>query len=141
MSDALQAAQVSVTRVRENLDELKNALTESRTKLEALRQQQDELRRQVQTLSGQRASLEALQSDAREENGGQSVTDWLQVQGVEKHGVVLDVISVDAGYEAAADLVLGDWLSAFRAELASFDALDAEPSPGLRLVDLSNASR
>ena len=141
MSDALQIAQASVTRARENLDDLKNALGESRAKLETLRQQQDELRRQVQALSGQRASLEALQSDAREENGGQSVTDWLRVQGVEKHGLVLDAISVDAGYEAAADLVLGDWLSAFRAELASFDALDTEPSSGLRLVGLSSASR
>ena len=97
MSDALQAAQAGVTSVKENLDELKNALGESRVKLETLRQQQDELRRQAQALSGQRASLEALQSDAREENGGQSATDWLGAQGVEKQGVVLDAISVDAG--------------------------------------------
>ncbi|MDB2379741.1 chromosome segregation protein SMC [Luminiphilus sp.] len=141
MSDALQAAQAGVTSVKENLDELKNALGESRVKLETLRQQQDELRRQAQALSGQRASLEALQSDAREENGGQSATDWLGAQGVEKQGVVLDAISVDAGYEAAADLVLGDWLSAFRAELAAFDSLDTEPSSGLRLVDLASARR
>ena len=65
VSTELADAEQAVVSQKTALDSLKETLQSSRSELEALRQKQDELRREIQALTGQRASLEALQSDAQ----------------------------------------------------------------------------
>ena len=83
VSTELADAEQAVVSQKTALDSLKETLQSSRSELEALRQKQDELRREIQALTGQRASLEALQSDAQASSSGDFVSEWLGNHGIE----------------------------------------------------------
>lgn len=135
VSGELADTEQAVGRHRTALDSLKKTLQSSRSELEALRQKQDELRREIQALMGQRASLEALQSDAQARSLGGSVINWLDNHGIAQSTPLVDAIIVDEGFEVAADVVLGDWLVALQAELTSLSSCNDAPPAGLTLVD------
>ena len=139
-SDLADAEQAVVTQ-KTTLDSLKEALQSSRSELEALRHKQDELRREIQALTGQRASLEALQSDAQARFSGDFVSEWLGNHGIEQAAPLVEAIVVDEGFEAAADVVLGDWLVALQAELTSLSSSIDVPPTGLTLVDAEPGER
>lgn len=139
-SDLADAEQAVVTQ-RTTLDSLKEALQSSRSELEALRHKQDELRREIQALTGQRASLEALQLDAQARSSGDFVSEWLGNHGIEQAAPLVEAIVVDEGFEAAADVVLGDWLVALQAELTSLSSSIDVPPTGLTLVDAEPGER
>ena len=84
VSTELADAEQAVVSQKTALDSLKETLQSSRSELEALRQKQDELRREIQALTGQRASLEALQSDAQGSSSGDFVSEWLGNHGIEQ---------------------------------------------------------
>lgn len=133
-SDLADASQAVDTR-KAALESFKAALQSSRSELDALRQKQDKLRREIQALTGQRASLEALQSDAQARSSADFVTEWLGKHGIGHTSPLVEAIVVDDGFEAAADVVLGDWLVALQAELASLTSNTDAPPAGLTLVD------
>ena len=139
-SDLADAEQAVVTQ-KTTLDSLKEALQSSRSELEALRHKQDELRREIQALTGQRASLEALQLDAQAGSTGDFVSEWLGNHGIEQAAPLVEAIVVDEGFEAAADVVLGDWLVALQAELTSLSSSIDVPPTGLTLVDAEPGER
>ena len=139
-SDLADAEQAVVTQ-KTTLDSLKEALQSSRSELEALRHKQDELRRKIQALTGQRASLEALQLDAQARSSGDFVSEWLGNHGIEQAAPLVEAIVVDEGFEAAADVVLGDWLVALQAELTSLSSSIDVPPTGLTLVDAEPGER
>ena len=139
-SDLADAEQAVVTQ-KTTLDSLKEALQSSRSELEALRHKQDELRREIQALTGQRASLEALQLDAQARSTGDFVSEWLGNHGIEQAAPLVEAIVVDEGFEAAADVVLGDWLLALQAELTSLSSSIDVPPTGLTLVDAEPGER
>jgi chromosome segregation protein len=139
-SDLADAEQAVVTQ-KTTLDSLKEALQSSRSELEALRHKQDELRREIQALTGQRASLEALQLDAQARSSGDFVSEWLGNHGIEQAAPLVEAIVVDEGFEAAADVVLGDWLVALQAELTSLSSSIDVPPTGLTLVDAEPGER
>ena len=139
-SDLADAEQAVVTQ-KTTLDSLKEALQSSRSELEALRHKQDELRREIQALTGQRASLEALQLDAQARSTGDFVSEWLGNHGIEQAAPLVEAIVVDEGFEAAADVVLGDWLVALQAELTSLSSSIDVPPTGLTLVDAEPGER
>ena len=139
-SDLADAEQAVVTQ-KTTLDSLKEALQSSRSELEALRHKQDELRRGIQALTGQRASLEALQLDAQARSSGDFVSEWLGNHGIEQAAPLVEAIVVDEGFEAAADVVLGDWLVALQAELTSLSSSIDVPPTGLTLVDAEPGER
>ena len=139
-SDLADAEQAVVTQ-KTTLDSLKEALQSSRSELEALRHKQDELRREIQALTGQRASLEALQLDAQARSSGDFVSEWLGNHGIEQAAPLMEAIVVDEGFEAAADVVLGDWLVALQAELTSLSSSIDVPPTGLTLVDAEPGER
>ena len=139
-SELVDAEQAVVTQ-KNALDSLKETLQSSRSELEALRQRQDELRREIQALTGQRASLEALQSDAQARSSGDFVSEWLGNHGIKQTAPLVDAIVVDEGFEAAADVVLGDWLIALQTELTSLTSSTDVPPAGLTLVDAEPGER
>lgn len=123
------------------LESLKVKLQASRSELDGLRQRQDELRREIQALTGQRASLEALQSDAQARSSGDFVREWLGKHGVSQASPLVEAIVVDEGFEAAADVVLGDWLLALQVQLESLSSNTNAPPAGLTLVDLQPGTK
>jgi chromosome segregation protein len=141
VSTELADAEQAVVSQKTALDSLKETLQSSRSELEALRQKQDELRREIQALTGQRASLEALQSDAQGSSSGDFVSEWLGNHGIERPAPIVEAIVVDEGFEAAADVVLGDWLVALQTELASLSPSADVPPAGLTLVDAEPSER
>ena len=50
-------------------------------------------------------------------------------------------MSVESGYEAAADLVLGAWVSSMGANLQQLKSDSVQPPAGLSLVDAASADR
>ena len=50
----------------------------------------------------------------RKRSSGDFVSEWLGNHGIEQTAPLVDAIVVDEGFEAAADVVLGDWLIALR---------------------------
>ncbi len=140
-STELADAEQAVVTQKNALDSLKETLQSSRSELETLRQKQDELRREIQALTGKRASLEALQSDAQASSSGDFVSEWLGNHGMERTAPLVEAIVVDEGFEAAADVVLGDWLVALQTELTSLSPSTDVPPAGLTLVDAEPGER
>ena len=141
VSTELADAEQAVVSQKTALDSLKETLQSSRSELEALRQKQDELRREIQALTGQRASLEALQSDAQGSSSGDFLSEWLGNHGIERTAPIVEAIVVDEGFEAAADVVLGDWLVALQTELTLLSPSADVPPAGLTLVDVEPGER
>ena len=139
--ESLAEAEAAATLQRNELEKSRQALSESRDLLGQKREEQDELRRQSQVLAGQKASLEALQADATDEQAQTEANDWLE-QTLATGGVaLLDLVSVDSGYEAAADLVLGAWVSSTGANFQQLKSDSLQPPVGLSLVDSASADR
>ena len=141
VSTELAGAEQAVVTQKTALDSLKETLQSYRSELEALRQKQDELRREIQALTGQRASLEALQSDAQASYSGDFVSEWLSNHGIEQTAPLAETIVVDEGFEVAADVVLGDWLVALQTELTSLTPCIDAPPASLTLVDAEPGER
>ena len=141
VSTELAGAEQAVVTQKTALDSLKETLQSYRSELEALRHKQDELRREIQALTGQRASLEALQSDAQASYSGDFVSEWLSNHGIEQTAPLAETIVVDEGFEVAADVVLGDWLVALQTELTSLTPCIDAPPASLTLVDAEPGER
>ena len=89
----------------------------------------------IQGLTGQRASLEALQSDEQACPSDDYVREWLGKHGIEQTLPWVKAIVVDDGFEIAADMVLGNWLVALQAELTSLNSSTDAPPARLALLD------
>ena len=139
--ETLAEAEAAAMLQRDELEKSRQALSDSRDQLGQKRGEQDELRRQSQVLAGQKASLEALQADAKDEQAQTEANEWLQ-QALDTDGIaLLDLVSVDTGYEAAADLVLGAWVSSMGANLQQLTSGSLQPPAGLSLVDAAHADQ
>ena len=139
--ETLAEAEAAAMLQRDELEKSRQALSDSRDQLGQKREEQDELRRQSQVLAGQKASLEALQADAKDEQAQTEANEWLQ-QALDTDGIaLLDLVSVDTGYEAAADLVLGAWVSSMGANLQQLTSGSLQPPAGLSLVDAAHADQ
>ena len=139
--ESLAEAEAAAMLQRDELEKSRQALSDSRDQLGQKREEQDELRRQSQVLAGQKASLEALQADAKDEQAQTEVNDWLDQVLADEGIALLDLVSVESGYEAAADLVLGAWVSSMSANLQQLKSDSVQPPAGLSLVDAASADR
>ena len=139
--ETLAEAEAAAMLQRDELEKSRQALSDSRDQLGQKREEQDELRRQSQVLAGQKASLEALQADAKDEQAQTEVNDWLDQVLADEGIALLDLVSVESGYEAAADLVLGAWVSSMGANLQQLKSDSVQPPAGLSLVDAASADR
>ena len=139
--ETLAEAEAAAMLQRDELEKSRQALSDSRDQLGQKREEQDDLRRQSQVLAGQKASLEALQADAKDEQAQTEANEWLQ-QALDTDGIaLLDLVSVDTGYEAAADLVLGAWVSSMGANLQQLRSGSLQPPAGLSLIDAAHVDR
>ena len=134
LTGQLAQAETMVNTEREAIERLKTSVAEHREQGDTLRAQQDELRREIQMLEGQRASLEALQTNSGDADDG-AIHDWLARRHFGSLKSVVEVISVDEGYERAAELVLRDALSGLVLDSAQAISADGDKLPaGLTLV-------
>ncbi|MGI9251875.1 MAG: chromosome segregation protein SMC [Pseudohongiellaceae bacterium] len=102
-------------------------LEQQRNAYEALGKQQNQCRSDLQKLLGQQASLEALQQAALGEDDAE-VNHWLAEQGLNKKPRLAESLSIEPGWEAAVETVLGDALRSISVKkfdnlLTSFTAL------------------
>ena len=74
-------------------------------------------------------------------SSGDFVSEWLGNHGIERTAPIVEAIVVDEGFEAAADVVLGDWLVALQTELTSLSPSADVPPAGLTLVDAEPGER
>ena len=92
-------------------------------------------------LEGQRASLEALQSNSGDADDD-AIRDWLERRQLGNLQSVVEAISVDEGYERAAELVLRDALSGLVLESAQAITADGGGLPaGLTLISGEKTNR
>jgi len=141
LTGQLAQAETMVNNEREAIERLKASVVEQRERGDTLRTQQDELRREIQMLEGQRASLEALQSNSGDTDD-EAIRDWLDRRHLGNLQSVIEVISVDEGFERAAELVLRDTLSGL--VLDSAEAITAESGElpaGLTLISGAKTNR
>ena len=141
LTGQLAQAETMVNNEREAIERLKASVVEQRERGDTLRAQQDELRREIQMLEGQRASLEALQSNSGESDD-EAIRDWLEGQHLGNLKSVIEVISVDEGYERAAELVLREALSGLVLDSAKAITADGGELPaGLTLISGAKTNR
>ncbi|MCW8854062.1 MAG: chromosome segregation protein SMC, partial [Gammaproteobacteria bacterium] len=129
-------------------DEMEERVAEVLEKINIYREQtnqfnshQDNIRRQLHDKRGQLASLQALQQAALGKQE-KAVTGWLENQGLGDNARLAESLEVDAGWEKAAETVLGQYLEAVcvngidgvTAVLDSFDA------GSLTIFDTSSAT-
>ena len=141
LTGQLAQAETMVNNEREAIERLKASVVEHRERGDTLRAQQDELRREIQMLEGQRASLEALQSNSGDTDD-EAIRDWLDRRHLGNLKSVIEVISVDEGYERAAELVLRDALSGLVLDSAqAITAEGGELPAGLTLISGAKTNR
>lgn len=106
-------------RSQQSLEEAREALSEAQQAVERHGETLEKLRREMNEKRGRLSSLEALQQAAlgRDES---AASDWLAQRGLERARRLAESLSVEPGWETAAETVLGAGLQAVLAD----DALD-----------------
>ncbi len=96
---------------QERLAEVRQAMMTLRQRQQQNHHELDAVRGQVQRLSGQQASLEALQQTALGQRDHQ-VVQWLTQHKLDKLPRLAQGVEVEAGWEVAVEKVLGGYLQA-----------------------------
>jgi len=92
-------------------ESLVKSLAESRELGKSLGDSLNEVRSGLQQRRGRRASLEALQQAAMEDDN-EGVGDWLRARQLDGAARLLELAEVEAGWQVAVETVLGDYLQA-----------------------------
>jgi chromosome segregation protein len=95
------------------LDESRSGLAGIQSAFQASEEKTREIQRRLHTCEGRLESLQALQQAALEDTTGDA---WLQEQGLSKAPRLAKSISVEEGWEAAVEAVLGHWLQSIVTE-------------------------
>jgi chromosome segregation protein len=88
------------------LDGLRKTLAKTLKDLRSAEEQHRDVQRDLHTREGRLESLQALQQAALDDRAGE---DWLTGQGLDDAQRLAKSIRVDAGWEAAVEVVLGHW--------------------------------
>jgi chromosome segregation protein len=89
------------------LDELRTRHVATREELQHADERHRAVQRDLHSHEGRLESLKAMQRAALED---ESADDWLKEQGLDSAPRLAKVLSVEAGWEAAVEVVLGHWL-------------------------------
>jgi chromosome segregation protein len=92
---------------QEELDRLSTELADIRERLKQDEESRREMQRELHTREGRLESLRAMQQAALE---SESAGVWLESRGLESAPRLAKVITVQEGWEAAAEVALGNWL-------------------------------
>ena len=94
------------------LDELRRELASTRENLERLEEERRTVQRDLHSREGRLESLKAMQQAALEDK---SADQWLESEGLLDAPRLAQRLDVDEGWEAAVEVVLGQWLHAVTA--------------------------
>jgi chromosome segregation protein len=111
LQQKLNETETAVQQSQQVLQQHQQQISELRELTHQRGQQLDETRRQLQDLRGRSASLEALQQAALGKEQG-SVSQWLSGQHLQDAPRLAEELQVEAGWERAAECVLGTHLEA-----------------------------
>lgn len=93
-----------------DMEQLADSIDNQRETNQQLSENLDSEKSELQTMMGRHASLEALQQAALGDEAG--VNDWLQRQDLSQKPRLADTLKVSPGWEAAVEMVLGNYLQA-----------------------------
>jgi len=111
LKQAIVSAESKVEQSDAILQQRKNQITELRESNHQSASKLDELRSELQNIRGRSASLEALQQAALGKEQG-AVSQWLSGQHLQDAPRLAEELNVEAGWEQAAECVLGTHLEA-----------------------------
>lgn len=106
----------------EQLDALRDEISQLQTTHQQFTQQLDQVRNQLQRSRGQQASLEALQQTALGQRNNR-VVQWLEKHNLDKQPRLAQGMEVESGWEQAVEKVLGVNLQAICVD--QFNTLDS----------------
>jgi chromosome segregation protein len=106
-----EQAEMKKSELEDRVADVLESINQHREQNNQLNHEQEDLRRKLHDSRGRLASLEALQQAAlgKKESG---ITGWLENQGLSNNSRLAENIEVDAGWEKAAETVLGQYLEA-----------------------------
>ena len=107
----LSETEAAVKQSQQALEQHQQQISELRDMTHQRGEQLDEARQQLQDLRGRSASLEALQQAALGKEQG-AVSEWLSGQHLQDAPRLAEELQVEAGWERAAECVLGGHLEA-----------------------------
>ncbi len=120
--EALAELELQAETLNDQVTEQGERITEIREKHAAATERRAELQSELQTSKGRLASLEALQAAALGKDGS-DIDRWLGEQGLNADSRLAEALQVEAGWEKAVEVVLGDSLQAVCVERGVRDFL------------------
>ncbi len=94
------------------IKQVSGSIVAQREHIERLRSHQDDHRSRLQQMKGQQASLEALQTAAADAGETEVLDAWLTEHSIQHCGAVFERLSVQEGWAATVEQVLGKLLTA-----------------------------
>ncbi|NNC68974.1 MAG: chromosome segregation protein SMC [Gammaproteobacteria bacterium] len=131
-STALQA-------ISPKIIELSKSISAGRDNSQTLGVQLEKAREQLQTKQTELSSLQALQRVVLGEEG-KDVSRWLDQHGLSKAPRLMDKLKTEAGWEAAVETVLGDYLEAVCVDKIEQVASSVKDIKTGRMMVLSNGA-
>ncbi|AHE98475.1 chromosome segregation protein SMC [Thioalkalivibrio paradoxus] len=128
----LAVAAQGYEQLQERRAALRDALSERRSELQAEQERFHDSERRAREIAGQLASLKILPGLDRDEDRA-AFARWAQEHGIDPGRRVAAQIDVDPGWEAAVEVVLGQWFEAVFASLAELPP--ALPEAAFRALD------
>ena len=104
LEDKIQKSQAEATSCSEAIEKIRLASADCTEQL-------NRVRRELQMCEGERSSLEALEK-AGSGQDSKAIESWLQRSGLSKEADLIDELSIEPGWELAAEAVMGDSLNA-----------------------------
>ena len=101
----------SITAAQEESSKCNAEIEASRIEASECSEELNNVRSELQICEGKRSSLEELKlADSGQDS--EQVNSWLENRGVNKDASLIDVLTIEPGWELAAEAVLGDSLNA-----------------------------
>lgn len=111
LQEDVDSQEMALEAKQEQTETLRDQLEEQRQSIEEQRQTLDTSRQQLQQMTARQATLKALQQAALGA-GNDAVSHWLESHQLARNPRLAEQLQVQAGWEIAAETVLGDYLQA-----------------------------
>lgn len=115
LEEQLSESELLLEEKQQQLETISGDLSQQKEQERTLASSLNALQSEVQLAKGRRASLEALEQ-AAQESQDDSVTQWLEQNGLASASRLADLVRVEAGWEKAVETVLGPYLQGVCAE-------------------------
>ncbi|TVP88084.1 MAG: chromosome segregation protein SMC [Thioalkalivibrio sp.] len=130
--EAFEAASRSHETLQERRNGLGERLAEERRELQAGQEEAHGLEQKAREIAGRLASLQILPGRDHDEDR-QRFEQWTRERGIDSGQRAAEQVDVDPGWEAAVEVVLGQWFEAVLMSLAEMP--DSLPAAAFRALD------